>query len=102
MELTKKQAEEITSATALKAAFKPRSEWTIEDYRVWLQISEDLLKQERGNARAEKLINDEAVNKIMKLEKLLELQRGRKKAYKRKLQKLEAFVEQITCNHCGK
>jgi len=67
MELTKKQSEEITSATALKAAFKPRSEWTIEDYKVWLQIAEDLLKQERE-----------------------------------KLQKLEAFVEQITCNHCGK
>ena len=72
MELTKQQTERLIElasygAPALKAAFKPRSEWIIEDYKVWLQIAEDLLKQERE-----------------------------------KLQKLEAFVEQITCNHCGK
>lgn len=29
------------------AKFKPRSEWTIEDYEVWLQIAEYLLKEER-------------------------------------------------------
>ena len=47
MEITTKQYEELISRDAIQAAFKPREEWTIEEYRVWVQIAEGLLKQAR-------------------------------------------------------
>ena len=58
MEITTKQYEELISRDAVQAAFKPREEWTIEEYRVWVQIAEGLLKQAREENEELKAFNE--------------------------------------------